>query len=98
MRAEDSGWRGAYEAAQGAWPTVTLAFDRFVAHAAQVGFSAGAGDNDPDAALVADVFLACACGEGDGAAIEALEQQYIAPARFSLKRLDPRPEFIDDVM
>ncbi len=86
---EDSRWREAYQAAQQAWPTVTLAFERFVAHAAAV---------DPDTANTADLFLACACGDGDRAAIEVLEQQVMGPTRSSLKRLDARPEFIDDVM
>jgi RNA polymerase sigma-70 factor (ECF subfamily) len=89
MQASDSRWRNAYQAAQHAWPTVTLAFERFAAHAAAV---------DPDAANTADLFLACACGDGDRAAIEALELQYMGPTRSSLKRLDARPEFIDDVM
>ena len=43
------------------------------------------------------MFLACACGDGDRAAIEALEEHYME-ARASLRRLDARPEFIDDVM
>ena len=98
MEAPDSRWRGVYQAAQRAWPTVTLAFDRFVAHAAQVGLSLGAGDDDADTTNTADLFLACACGDGDGPAIQALEEQYMGPTRFSLKRLDSRPEFIDDVM
>ena len=96
MQASDSRWRDAYQAAQHAWPTVTLAFERFVAHAAAVGFRGPA--TDPDTANTADLFLACACGDGDRAAIEALEQQYMGPTRSSLKRLDARPEFIDDVM
>ena len=98
MEAPDSRWRGVYQAAQRAWPTVTLAFDRFVAHAAQVGLSLGAGDGDADTTNTADLFLACACGNGDGPAIQALEEQYMGPTRLSLKRLDSRPEFIDDVM
>jgi RNA polymerase sigma-70 factor (ECF subfamily) len=95
--APDSRWRDAYEAAQRAWPTVTLAFDRFVAHGTEVGFSPGDA-GDPDGANAADLFLACACGDGVRPAIEALEERYMGPTRFSLKRLDARPEFLDDVM
>ena len=91
-------WREGYERARLAWPEVTLDFERFVAHARQVGFSLGAASVDLDSANMADLFLACASGHGDRAAIEALEETYIATTRFSLKRLDPRPEFIDDVM
>jgi len=98
MQASDSGWRDAYQAGKLAWPGVTLAFERFVVHATEVGFPLGAGGTEPDAANAADLFLACASGDGDRTAIEALEQQFIGPTRFSLKRLDARPEFIDDVM
>ena len=62
------------------------------------GSRCGAAGVELDSANVADLFLACASGHGDRAAIEALEEKYIAAARFSLRRLDPRPEFIDDVM
>jgi hypothetical protein len=71
MEASDGRWREAYQAAQRAWPNVTLAFERFVAHAAEVGFSLGAGEGDPDATNAADLFLACACGDGDPPAIAA---------------------------
>jgi RNA polymerase sigma-70 factor (ECF subfamily) len=98
MQGGNVGWREGYERARLAWPAVTLDFERFAAHARQVGFPLGAASVDPDFANVADLFLACASGHGDRVAIEALEEQYIATARFSLKRLDPRPEFIDDVM
>ena len=98
MQGGDVRWREGYERARLAWPAVTLDFERFVAHAQQVGFSLGTASVDLDSANMADLFLACASGHGDRAAIEALEEKYIATARFSLKRLDPRPEFIDDVM
>jgi RNA polymerase sigma-70 factor (ECF subfamily) len=94
----DLRWRNAHQAAQQVWPAVTLDFERFVAHAQQVGFSLDAPGPDPDPANIADLFLACASGQGDRAALEALDERYINPARHALKRLDARPEFIDDVM
>ena len=98
MQATDSGWRQAYEAGRSAWPAVTLGFDRFVAHAVEVAFPLPPAGGDLDAANAADLFLACACGDGDRPAIEALEDRYMGPTRASLKRIDTRPEFIDDVM
>lgn len=95
MNGGDGRWREVYEGARGAWPGVTLDFDRFVAHAQQVGFSPAA---DADPSNAADLFLACAAGDGDRVALEALEDRYVAPARFAVKRLDARPEFIDDVI
>jgi RNA polymerase sigma-70 factor (ECF subfamily) len=96
-RGED-GWRAAYEAAQRAWPDVTLAFERFVAHAGEVGFTPPAAADERDEANAADLFLARACAEGDRAALRVLEEQVLTKTRSSLKRLDSRPEFIDDVM
>jgi RNA polymerase sigma-70 factor (ECF subfamily) len=94
----DARWRDAYQAAQRGWPGVTLDFDRFVAHLRQAGFTLDGPGADPDPANLADLFLAGAAGHGDRVAIEALEERYIAPTRYALKRLDARPEFIDDVM
>jgi RNA polymerase sigma-70 factor (ECF subfamily) len=85
--------RAAYEDAGRLWPSVALPFEVFDAHVARVGYiSSDAG------ACAADLFLACACGSGDGRAMAILEENYLRPARGSLQRLDPRPEFIDDVM
>jgi RNA polymerase sigma-70 factor (ECF subfamily) len=98
MSGGDGPWRDAYQGAQLAWPGVTLAFERFVAHAQQVGLDLETGTTPPDPANLADVFLACAAGQGDRVAIQVLEEQYIAAARVSVRRLDARPEFVDDVM
>ncbi|MES1206935.1 MAG: sigma-70 family RNA polymerase sigma factor [Pseudomonadota bacterium] len=98
MASGDDGWRAAYEGAQRVWPDIELAFDRFAAHADRVGFSPPAAADDRDAANAADLFLACACGDGDRAALRVLEEEVLAKTRSSLKRLDRRPEFIDDVM
>ncbi len=96
MDGGDGRWREAHRKAQLAWPGLTLDFARFAAHARQVG--APVDGAEPDPANAADLFLACAAGQGDPAAIELLETRYIAPARASVRRLDARPEFIDDVM
>ena len=48
MQGSDSGWRDAYQAGRLAWPTVTLTFERFVAHATSVGFPLGSGGSDAD--------------------------------------------------
>jgi RNA polymerase sigma-70 factor (ECF subfamily) len=98
MQGSESDWREAYGAAQRAWPGVTLGFERFMTHAAEVGFSPQGAPTEPDGSHGPDLFLATACGDGDRPAIGALEHRYMDPTRSSLKRLDPRPEFIDDVM
>jgi RNA polymerase sigma-70 factor (ECF subfamily) len=98
MQVPDSRWRQVYEAARQAWPAVALPFERFAAHAAQVGFSPEAGSGDPAGGHAADLFLACACGHGDRNALQALEERHLAAARASLRRVDRRPEFLDDVL
>ncbi len=98
MNGGDGRWRGVYQEAQLAWPGVSLDFERFVAHAQDVDFALSPATGEPEPANVADLYLACAAGHGDRLAQEALEEQYVGPARFSIKRLDARPEFIDDVM
>src|SRR5450432_1101222 len=96
MQGGDVRWREGYERARLAWPAVTLDFDRFVAHAQQVGFPLSAASVDPDSANVADLFLACPSGHGDQVAIEALEEKYIATARFSLKLIVTLPASTDN--
>ena len=98
MQVSESDWREAYGAAQRAWPGVTLGFERFMTHAAEVGFSPRPAGAEPDASHGPDLFLATACGDGDWPAIGALESRYMEATRSSLKRLDARPEFIDDVL
>jgi RNA polymerase sigma-70 factor (ECF subfamily) len=86
-------WRDAYEAAQRAWPTIALSFEKFVAH----GMAQNA--SEPSAiAHLDELFLTCACGAGNERALAILEERYLIPARGCLQRLDPRPELIDDVM
>lgn len=97
MDAWQAHWREAYEAAARAFPTVTLAVERFVAHASDVGFTPGGNAGKEDLAS-ADLFLACAAGDGDRAALEILEERYLRPAAHSLKRLEVSDAFIEDVM
>jgi RNA polymerase sigma-70 factor, ECF subfamily len=88
-----SQWREAYEDARRAWPTVVLSFETFAAHGAALAAAGPSTVAHPD-----ELFLACACGAGDGRALAILEERYLTAARGCLQRLDPRPEFIDDVM
>jgi RNA polymerase sigma-70 factor, ECF subfamily len=86
-------WRNAYEDARRTWPTVTLAFETFAAHGTALAAAAPSALAHPD-----ELFLACACGARDGRALAILEERYLTAARGCLQRLDPRPEFIDEVM
>ncbi len=47
---------------------------------------------------VGDLYLACACVRGVGAALVALEDAYGGNLRAALSTLDSRPDFIDEVL
>ena len=74
-----------------AWPDCSVEPRLFVEHLAR----SVAGAEDLQAALdglqAADLYLACACGHGDPAAVAALEQQVIPAVDVALARLKLQP-------
>lgn len=81
------------ERAEGAWPGVNVALDRF---AASVG-AREIGDED----LVAhgpDLVLAFACLEGHPRALLHFEETILRPARAAVGRVHAEDDFIDDVL
>jgi RNA polymerase sigma-70 factor, ECF subfamily len=85
------------EAARAPWPKVTLEAAGFV------GYLAAHTDpsDDPGQALatlrVADLYLACACAEGQPAAIEELERICLAASEVFLRQFRQPPAFADEV-
>ncbi len=81
----------------GAWPAVRLDPKVFVA------WLAGKLAPGEDAASTlrelppADLYLACACAEGDSAAIEAFERIYLTQVRAFVARIDPSPALAEEV-
>ena len=61
-----------------------------------------AGEDDPAAAVrswdAAELWLATACGAGDRAALELVEQRYIAPLRRGLAHMQLDDDALDDVL
>jgi RNA polymerase sigma-70 factor (ECF subfamily) len=57
---------------------------------------------DPVAALgelyAADLYLACACARGVAAAHGALEREYVAELPAALRAIDPRTDFVEEVL
>lgn len=57
---------------------------------------------DPVAALgelyAADLYLACACARGIAAAHGALEREYVAELPAALRAIDPRTDFVEEVL
>jgi RNA polymerase sigma-70 factor (ECF subfamily) len=80
---DGEGLRTRFEDARRAWPKVVLAEAKFVAY-----LRARAPDPGSIAALHADeLYLACACVEGQPAAIAELENVYLADVRKALARM-----------
>ena len=84
-------------AARTAWPAVTLADGPFVRHLA----ARLAGAEDCVLALerlqTADLFLACACLQGDAEALRALDQRVLADIPAAIRRIDGSGAFADEV-
>jgi RNA polymerase sigma-70 factor (ECF subfamily) len=83
-------------AAQSAWPEVTVPTDRFLpwlAHRLPPG-------EDPMQGLRAlnaiDLYVTCACAQGDARAIVALEQRYFRDLDAALRRLRVSPSLMDE--
>ncbi len=78
---------GPYERGRAAWPSVRLDGDVFAAHLARLG----AGDEH-----VEDLYLACACAGGDGAALALFEQRFLADVPRYIAHLDSSPAVADE--
>lgn len=80
-----------------AWPAIALAPEDFVRHLARHRPA----DADPVLYLstvhVRDLFLACACGSGDAAALAEFDRTLLAQVPGFLGRLAASPAFVDDV-
>jgi RNA polymerase sigma-70 factor (ECF subfamily) len=75
-----------FEAAQVAWPGVELAFSVFATRAL------GAGP-----AHASDLYLACACGEGNTAALAEFDRRFLGWVRDAVARIDRSHDFLSEV-
>src|SRR5262249_28596771 len=83
-------------AGRAAWPKVRLAPERFEAFLAE-RLPRSADPAQMGGLHAADLYLACACAEGDRAALEALEQGPLAVCAAAAARVDRSPAFADEV-
>lgn len=88
--------QGMLDAAQKAWPSVHLAPERFVAHLAR-RLPPRVDLPKLSALHAADLYLACACLEGDRAALAALERGALQGAAGAATRVDASAAFTDEV-
>ena len=80
-------------AARAALPTLGVADDVLAAHVAR-----HAGADDVDALAVGDLVLACACAEGDAAALAHFDATYRPDIVGALSRLRADRDFVDEVI
>jgi RNA polymerase sigma-70 factor, ECF subfamily len=87
-REPDQELRRVYEDARASWPTlVVVPFELFATRAQ---------DRSPGA-HGRDLYLACACGLGDAAALVELDRLYFSVVREAVARIDRSPDFADEV-
>jgi RNA polymerase sigma-70 factor (ECF subfamily) len=82
---------GAYAEGQIAWPQLTLAFDLFRAHCERV---LGSTPAEGWHAHGAELYLCCACAEGDTAAHLALRRELLGRVAAALRRAHPDEELV----
>lgn len=82
------------DAATRAWPTVTLAPDRYMAYLAE---RSGGGIRPLSELRCTDLYLACACLQSDPAALARLDEVVLPSLDPALRQLDPNPAFIEEV-
>lgn len=82
-----------YAAARARWPELDVPHDRFVAYLAARGHAA-----DPAVATAADLYLACACGDGDTAAHQLFARIYDAVIRAALRHFAALGGELDDAV
>lgn len=84
--------RRLFEAGKSAWPNVALAEETFAAHV-----KARADGVSLETLHGADLFLACACGHGDDAAIAAFEARYVAEVPLFLRGVEQQASVVEEV-
>lgn len=77
--------RQAFDQARATWPGVELAFDAFAGRMT-------AGCSHPT-----DLFLACACSEGDPVALAEFDRMFLGCVRDAVARIDRAHDFVTEV-
>jgi RNA polymerase sigma-70 factor (ECF subfamily) len=81
--------RTGYDDACARWPKIALAWERFLGHAESHCFC--------DLELTADLFLACACADGDREAQAVLDRELLSPVPKWVASIDRTHEFGEEV-
>jgi RNA polymerase sigma-70 factor, ECF subfamily len=89
----DDAWRAAREA----WRGVDVAFDRFSAHVIQRLPGSTAADVALARVATSDLYLACACADGDPTALAAFEADVLDVVAPALQRMRVDPDVVSEV-
>jgi RNA polymerase sigma-70 factor (ECF subfamily) len=91
MKGEDL--RAMFDEGRRAWPDVDLdpgAFERYVRERAGP-------ESDASGLRATDLYLACACAQGDERALAAFDKRWLVEVPAFLARTHPSPRFVEDV-
>jgi RNA polymerase sigma-70 factor (ECF subfamily) len=83
------------EAGRSAWPTISLRPEAFVAYVAE---RLPAAETSVERVRAADLWVACACAQGDAGAVAALDERVRGTLTDSLRRMRLSNEQIEDVL
>jgi RNA polymerase sigma-70 factor (ECF subfamily) len=84
------GFTELYQTARAAWPKVELDAPRFIAWARERA-------DDADGVHAADLYLACACAQGEPRALAEFEKRYLSEVPSYLARMDVSRATVDEV-
>lgn len=89
--------RQLHEAGRAAWPGVEVPAEDFVRHLLARAPAEGTVEQRLRGLPAADLYLACACAQGDGGALAAFEEAYLAHIDALVARVDGTAAFVDEV-
>lgn len=86
--------RAIADAGRSAWPNILLDDERLVSHLVR---RTGGDEVALHSICAADIFLACACNEGDATALRSFERHYLSRVPEFLRTMRAASDFADDV-
>lgn len=92
----DAAVRALFEGARAALPGVTASYPRFKARVDALGSAPDHAGGQPSSDRALDLYLACACEEGDGAALRHFESSFMPAIRAAIAKVTRQEDLIDE--
>src|SRR4051812_19948245 len=92
----DVAGRGLFETAPAAPPAVTASYARFKARVDALGSPQDPPREEPSPERALDLYLACACEEGDAAALRHFESSLMPAIRAAIAQVTSQEDLIDE--